>query len=115
MKEIIFYRTKSDQCPVEDFLNTLSTKQVEKILWVLRLIKELQKIPKQYFKKLINTDDIWEIRIQSGKNSFRLLGFIFKSNFVILTNAFSKKSQKTPKSEIILAENRKREFLKRNR
>ena len=90
-------------------------QQVEKILWVLRLIQELDRIPKQYFKKLIGTDDIWEIRIQSGNNSYRLLGFIYKSKFIVLTNAFSKKTQKTPKNEILLAENRKQDYLKRNK
>jgi phage-related protein len=113
MKEITFYRTENNQRPVEDFLNSLSVKKVEKVLWVLRLIQELDRIPKQYFKKLISTDDIWEIRIQSGNNNYRLLGFIYKSNLIILTNAFSKKSQKTPKNEIKLAEQRKQEYLKR--
>jgi phage-related protein len=115
MREIIFYRTENNQCPVEDFLDSLSDKQVEKVLWVLRLIQEFERIPKQYFKKLTGTDDIWEIRIQSGNNNFRLLGFIYKSKLIILTNAFSKKSQKTPKNEILLAENRKQEYLRRNK
>jgi len=115
MNKIIFYRTENDTCPVEEFLDSLSDKHVVKILWVLRIIKEYERIPKQYFKKLINTDDLWEIRVQFGNNSFRLLGFIHKSKILILTNAFSKKSQKTPKSEIVLAENRKHEYLKRNK
>jgi phage-related protein len=115
MNQIIFYRTESDSCPVEEFLDSLSDKHVEKVLWVLRIIKEYERIPKQYFKKLINTDEIWEIRVQFGNNSFRLLGFIHKSKIIILTNAFSKKSQKTPKSEIALAEKRKQEYLKRNK
>ena len=58
MRQVIFYRTENDQSPVEDFLNSLSDKQVDKILWVLKIIKELERIPKQYFKKLTNTDDI---------------------------------------------------------
>lgn len=115
MKQIIFYRTENDACPVEEFLDSLSDKQVEKVLWVLRIIKELEIIPKQYLKKMINTDDIWEIRVKFGNNSYRLLGFFHKSKIIILTNAFSKKSQKTPKSEIILAEKRKQEYLKRNK
>lgn len=96
-------------------MDSLSDKQVEKVLWVLRIIKEYERIPKQYFKKLINTDEIWEIRVQFGNNSFRLLGFIYKSKIIILTNAFSKKSQKTPKSEIVLAEKRKQAYLNRNK
>ncbi len=114
MREILFYRTGSNKCPVEDFLDTLSDREVKKVLWVLKLIKELERLPKQYFKKLVNSDDIWEIRIQLGTNTYRLLGFIHKSNLVILTNGFTKKSQKTPKTEIKLAEKRKKEYFRRN-
>jgi DNA-binding HxlR family transcriptional regulator len=39
MREIIFYRTASGRCPVEEFLDSLSDKQAAKILWVLRLVK----------------------------------------------------------------------------
>ncbi|MCK6463110.1 MAG: type II toxin-antitoxin system RelE/ParE family toxin [Candidatus Pacebacteria bacterium] len=115
MREIIFYRTENDRCPVEEFLDTLSDKQVEKVLWVLRIIRELEIVPKQYFKKLTNTDEIWEVRVQIGNNIFRILGFIDQSKFVILTNGFAKKTQKVPKQEIELAERRKKDYLKRKK
>jgi len=65
-------------------------------------------------KKLKGSDDIWEIRVQFGNNIFRFLGF-YESNKVILTNAFSKKTQKTPEKEIELAEQRKKEYYKRKK
>lgn len=68
----------------------------------------------QYFKKLKNTDDIWEVRARIGSHSFRLLGFLSGDEFVVLTNGFKKKSQKTPKQEIELAERRKADYLARN-
>ena len=114
MREIIFYKTVNKRIPIEEFLDTLSDKQVEKVLWVLRLIKQLDRIPIDYFKKLENTNDIWEVRAGSGNNEFRLLGFWYKSSFIVLTNGFRKKSQKTPKSEIELAESRKKDFLQRS-
>ena len=86
-----------------------------KVGWVLRLIKELEYVPTEYFKKLKNTEDIWEIRIRSGNNIFRLLGFIIENKVVILTNGFAKKTQKVPKQEIELAEKRKRDYLKRRK
>ena len=46
-------------------------------------------------------------------NIFRLLGFIEGDLIVILTNGFQKKTQKTPKREIELAEARKREHQSR--
>ena len=114
MREIIFYKSASNKIPVEEFFESLSDKQVGKILWVLRLIKQLNRIPVEYFKKLENTEDIWEVRASSGNNEFRFLGFWHKSNFIVLTNGFKKKTQKTPKTEISLAENRKKDFLKRS-
>jgi len=75
MREIVFYRTESGASPVEDFFDSLSGKQAQKVIWVLSLIQEVDPIPSQYFKKPVNTDDIWEVRIQVGNNIFRLLGF----------------------------------------
>tara|TARA_R110002049_G_scaffold44225_1_gene129532 strand:- start:62 stop:316 length:255 start_codon:yes stop_codon:yes gene_type:complete len=77
------------------------------------VVEKLDQVPVQYFKKLKSTDDIWEIRARIGSNSFRLLGFIDNDAFIILTNGFSKKSQKTPKQEIEVAEQRKADFLSR--
>jgi phage-related protein len=115
MREIHFYRKKSGKCPVEEFFDTLSDKQVEKILWVLRIIRDTDFIPREYFKKLINADDIWEIRIKSGGNTFRILGFFHKNKIIILTNGFMKKTQKTPSTEIKIAQDRKLDYLERNK
>jgi len=113
MKSISFYKSTLGNCPVEDHLNSLSDTQVAKITWVLKLIRETQNISTNYFKKLVNTDDIWEVRVSVGKNIFRLLGFIQDQELIILTNSFQKKTQKTPRKEIKLAEKRKKEYLNR--
>jgi len=113
MKKIQFYRSESGKCPIEEFLDSLNGKQAQKVAWVLQLIEDVEVIPVQYFKKLVNTDDIWEVRVQAGSNIFRLLGFCDGESLVILNHAFQKKTQKTPSKEIKLAEARKREYLKR--
>ncbi len=113
MREIHFYRTESGICPVEEFLDSLSSKQAQKVTWVLQLIEEIDIVPVQYFKKLVNTDDIWEVRIQVGSNIFRILGFLDKERLVVLNHAFQKKTQKTPKKDIKLAEKRKQDYLNR--
>lgn len=113
MKEIHFYRTVSGSCPIEKFIDSLSGKEAQKVAWVLQLIEELDNIPIQYFKKLVNTDDIWEVRIQSGSNIFRLLGFLDNEYLVVLNHGFQKKTQKTPRKEIKIAESRKSDYLNR--
>jgi len=112
MREILFYHLESGRCPVEDFLDTLTDKQFEKVSFVLDLIEQLNIIPEVYLKKLKGSDDIWEVRVQYGNNIFRLLGFFEANNIVILNHAFTKKTQKTPAREINIAEKRKREYLK---
>jgi phage-related protein len=114
MREVIFYRTANGRSPVEDFLDSLTAKQARKVTWVLQLLETLGRVPGQYFKKLEGSDGIWEVRVDSGKDTFRLLGFMDKGSLVILTNGFAKKSQNTPVSEIELAQQRKKDYLKRN-
>ncbi len=113
MRTINFYRTESGDCPVEEFLDSLTGKQAKKVLWVLRLVEELERVPSQYFKKLVNTDDIWEVRVQLGNHIFRLLGFFDEPAVLVLTGGFAKKTQKTPPQEIATAEKRKQDHLSR--
>lgn len=113
MKEIRFFVTASGRCPVQEHLDELPDKTVKKIVWVLRVVRELDRVPGNYFKKLVNTDDIWEVRVDVGRNTFRLLGFFDKLELVVLTNSFQKKTRQTPSSEIRLAEERKADYLKR--
>jgi len=88
MREILFYKTVSGKCPVEEFLESLTSKQTQKVTWVLGLIEELPSIPSKYLKKLINTDNIGEVRIKFGSDIFRLLGFFDGSQLVVLNHAF---------------------------
>jgi phage-related protein len=115
MRTIEFYRLPDRNSPVEAFLDSLTGKQAQKVLWVLQLIEELDMIPRQYFKKLVDSEGIWEVRIQFGNDIFRLLGFFVGGTLLILTNGFAKKTQKTPPQEIALAIRRKEEYLARRK
>jgi len=113
MRTVNFYRLPNGQSPVEVFLDSLTGKQAQKVTWVLKLIEELDIVPIQYFKKLVDSENIWEVRIQFGNDIFRLLGFFESGALLILTNGFAKKKQKTPPQEIELAVTRKNDYLRR--
>ena len=114
-REIIFYETTAGSCPVEEFLESLSPKQAQKTTWVLRLIEELPTIPSGYLKKLVNTNEIWEVRVVMGNNIFRLLGFFDGPKLIVLNHAFQKKTQKTPPQAIKIAEARKKDYFDRRK
>jgi hypothetical protein len=64
IRKIIFYRTVSGQNPIEDFLDQLSAKSAQKVTWVLKLVEDLDQVPSKYFRKLVNTQDLWEVRVE---------------------------------------------------
>jgi len=105
-----FYKTSSLKCPAADFLDSLTGKAAQKVTWVLKLIEETPKVPKEYFKKLLPYD-IWEVRIRFSGEKYRILSFLYNNSQLILTHGFVKKTQKTPKNEINKALAYREEFL----
>jgi phage-related protein len=115
VREVLFYKSNSGRSPVEEFLDTLSAKQAAKAAWVIQLVEELDVVPTQYFQKMKNTEDLWEVRVKAGSNIFRFLGFFDGRKLVVLSHAFQKKTQKTPRQAIQLAEERKRAYFSRRK
>lgn len=114
-RAVTFYRTKDGKCPVRDFLDSLPSKVAQKVTWVLSLLEDLDVIPSQYFKKLVGSEEIWECRVQSGSNAYRLFCFFVDNSVVVLTHGMVKKSQKTPKNEIEKAVVYRQDFLRRRK
>ena len=79
------------------------------------LVEDLKDVPGQYFQKMTSTDDLWEIRVKAGSDIFRFLGFFDGAKLVVLAHAFQKKTQKTPRQAIRLAEERKQDYFRRKK
>jgi phage-related protein len=88
----------------KEFYSRQTTKVQNRILWTLKVIEDIDRIPDVYFKHLENTDGLYEIRVQSGSNIFRIFCFFDKDNIVVVGHGFQKKTQKTPYKEIERAE-----------
>ena len=94
-----------------EFYNKLDKDLQEKIDWVFELIKTVDHIPRKYFQHLENSDGLFEIRIEFESNIYRVFCFFDEGNLVILINAFHKKTQKIPKSELELAKKLKQQYF----
>ncbi len=95
-----------------DFYNSQELKVQEKIEYVLDLVRFERRVPKKFFKSLENTDGIYEVRVITTFKSIRIFCFFDDGNIVILANCLVKKTQKTPKKDIKLAERLKKEYLR---
>jgi len=104
-RELFFFKNY-----FESFFDSLDKKVQTKILWTFRLVEELDRIPEQYLKHLKNTSGLYEIRVQTGSNIFRIFCFFDIDNIIVVGHGFQKKSQKTPKQEIEKAERIKQEY-----
>lgn len=98
----------------KEFLRKQPVAVMKKIIWVLELIEDLEKIPETYLKHIIGIEGLYEIRINSGSNTYRIFCFFSGNSLVILMNAFQKKTQKTPKTEIQKAIKIKKEYEQEN-
>jgi len=93
-----------------EFYNKQTKKVQDRILWTIRLFRDIQFVPEKYLKHLEGTDGIYEIRVSSGNNIFRIFCFFDEGQLVILLNGFQKKTQKTPAEEIERAKKLKKQY-----
>lgn len=94
-----------------DFFETLRPEVKKKFNWTLQLISVMEYIPIRYFKHMTNTTGLFEIRVEVGTNIYRVFSFFDEGNLVILVNGFHKKTEKTPKNEIEMAEKLKKQYF----
>ncbi len=74
------------------------------------MIEDVDRIPEIYFKHIEGSDGIYEIRVQSGNDIFRIFSFFDKNKLIIVGHGFQKKTQKTPQNQLTLAEKIRKEY-----
>jgi len=95
------------------FLDLVSKQSIDiqyKIYWTFDVIEDLWIVPDTYLKHIVNTNGLYEIRVQVGNDIVRIFCFFETGKLVILINGFQKKTQKTPKREIEMALKLKAEY-----
>ena len=95
VREVVTYKEYFD-----DFFKAQPQKVRDKIIKVLDIIEQVERIPTTYLKYIEGTNGLFEVRVQLGSNIFRIYCFFDGNKFVILLTGFQKKTQKTPPKEI---------------
>ncbi len=94
-----------------DFFATLKPEVQKKFNWTLKLLATVDRVPEKYFKHLTGSSGLYEIRVEVGSDIYRVFSFFDKGQLIILTNGFQKKTPKTPKNELELAEKIKQQYF----
>ena len=94
-----------------DFFATLKPEVQKKFNWTLKLLATVERVPEKYFKHLTGSSGLYEIRVEVGSDIYRVFRFFDKGQLIILVNGFQKKTPKTPKSDLELAERIKKQYF----
>ena len=108
--EVYYFSTGANKSPVRDFIESLDIRTQTKFFAKKNLLECYgYKLPEPHAKHI--GDCIFELRFVGIEGSIRILYFFFHQNQAILTNGFVKKRNKTPRSEIRIAIERRKVYL----
>lgn len=110
--KVIAYEKKNGEVPVEEFLDSVNPKMRAKIFGLLGILQEKGNTLREPYSKHLE-DGIFELRCKFGSDITRVLYFFYYEGTIVLTNGFVKKTQKTPKDEIQIAKDRRKDFIER--
>ncbi|MBP5397047.1 MAG: type II toxin-antitoxin system RelE/ParE family toxin [Bacteroidales bacterium] len=97
----------------ETFMDTLTEDERRKINYGLLLLKTENRLPAKFVKHIEN--GLYELRTEFESKIFRTFFIFDRGNVIVLFNGFQKKSQKTPRKEIIRAKQIMKEYYETTR
>jgi phage-related protein len=104
------YRTPSGGRPIREFFEVLTRDEAIEVAAAMNDVARNGLEAARHLR-----GEIYEVRAEATTRSFRLL-FALETKFILLgLSAFQKKTQKTPKQEIELAEERLKSWRERGK
>ena len=67
VREVITYKSY-----FEDFFKEWNWKDQDKIIKVLDILEQVERVPSTYLKYIEGTNGLFEVRVQSGNNILRI-------------------------------------------
>jgi phage-related protein len=96
---------------VSGFLDELETAVQDSILAPLGVLRARSIRAREPLARHLE-DKLWELRDEVRTNIYRVVYFFFSGRRIVLLHGFQKKTQKTPRREIEVAQERYRRFLR---
>ena len=106
--KVVFYVSEDERDSVVKEIDNFGENDSIKVYKTIELLKTYgHAILENHIKHI--DGKIWEIKI----DRYRMLYFLYENQHYILIRAFMKKTNKTPKAEIELAEKRYSDYISR--
>lgn len=109
---IVYYLDEHGGSPVREFLDRLDAKTRARFIWSIEQLRVLNVQAREPLVKHIE-GKLWELRRASDGNIYRLLYFFLTGRLIVFVHGFQKKTDKTPRREIEIAQGRMDDFIRR--
>lgn len=100
--------------PPRVFMRGLPPRDRSKVIRALELLEEFGlALGDPYVKSLAGHRGLYELRVRSRSDAFRLFFFTAGKERVVIVHGIRKKTEKTPQRDFATAEERRAEYLRR--
>ena len=106
------YTDARGNAPVRDFIDSLPEKHQGRTARTIDLLEQFGlQLGSPYAKHL--RGKLWELRIRAGRRAYRIIYFAHLGQRFILLHGFLKRTRKTQRKDLEIAERRMADFLER--
>lgn len=110
---VVSYRDSRGRVPVDEYLDTLQVRDRARVLREIELLEDYGPALRMPHARHLR-GKLWELRIDTRPNSYRVLYAGIMGRKFVLLHIFAKKSEKTPESDMEIAERRLADYLARS-
>ncbi len=114
--QVEYYKKENGKIPVLDYLLTLPPKLRAKVFSEIELLEKHGSALREPYTKAIKGDkykDLFELRIKFSSEISRIFYFTYHNNTFVLLHGFTKKTDRTPPSELDRAMRYKEDYERR--
>lgn len=104
---VVFFRTGTGNEPVREWLKGLAKEDKKTIGEDIKLVQFGWPLGMPLVRKLRGVQDLWEVRSNLSDRRIARILFSVEGSDMVLLHGFFKKSRRTPKSALKLAQDRK--------
>lgn len=109
--KVEFYELSNGSSPVVTWFREQEPKVQAKFARIFGLLQEYGIAVGMPYVRSITDSKLFEIRVEQDTNIYRIFYFVYTGQRFILLHGFQKKTQKTPKKELEIAQTRLKQFL----
>ncbi len=108
--QVEFYQLSDGSSPALAWFHQQEAKVRAKFARIFDLLQEHGIAVGMPYVRSITDSKLFEIRVEQDTNIYRIFYFAYTGQRFILLHGFQKKTQKTPKKELEIAQTRLKEF-----